>query len=103
MPRPNDCIQGKFYKFHRDRPNREIGKMIPRPFAVCRLHRRQNVYMPCGSDARAPAKDVQKGKAEWEDAHPSGYNPHYHPADNHDVYGHVFYGKSGYREDDNRR
>jgi len=103
MPRPTACIIGQFYEFHRDQPAREIGKLIPRPFAVLRLRRKQDVYTPSDSDARALAKDVQKGKAEWEGAHEAGHYPHYHPADNHDDYGHVFYGESGYRHGENRR
>ena len=102
MHRASDCVEERFYEFHRDRPGREIGRMIPRPFAVSRLHRKQDVYTPLGSDARALAKDVQKGKAAWEGAHDPGYYPHYHPAGNHDEYGHVFYGDTGYREDEKR-
>lgn len=103
MPRPDDCLEGKFYEFCRDQPGREIGRMIPRPHAVLRLRREQDVYTPMDSDARSLAKDVQKGKAEWEGAHDADYYPHYHPADNHEDYGHVFYGKPGYREGENRR
>jgi hypothetical protein len=77
--------------------------MIPRPFALLRLRRGQDVYTPSGADARALAKDVHPGKAEWEGAHQPGFYPHYHPADDHEAYGHVFYGEPGYRVGENRR
>jgi hypothetical protein len=102
MPKPSDCLEERFYEFHRERANNEIGRMIPRPFAVQRLLRGEDVYTPLASDAKSLAKDVQKGKAEWEGAHQPGYFPHFHPADDHVQYGHVFYGERNYRLRENR-
>lgn len=103
MPQAKDTIDGKFYTFDRGRAGQEIGRMIPREFARQRVSRAEDVYTPLDSDARSLAKDVQKGKADWEGAHDSDYFPHYHPAGNHEDYGHIFYGQRGYREGDNRR
>src|SRR5262245_48445266 len=103
MPRPSDCLEGCFYTFDRFADGREIGRLIPRPQAQFRLRRHEDVYTPLSSDAKALAKDVQKGKAEWEGSHEPGYYPHYHPADNHEDYGHVFYGNPDYRTGENRR
>ncbi len=101
--RPEDCGPGQFYEFDRSLPNQEIGTSIPRTYAILRLKRGLDIYTPMGSDAKSLAKDVQKGKAEWEGAHQAGYFPHYHAADNHVAYGHVFYGQRGFRAGQNRR
>ena len=103
MPQPKDCVEGRFYTFERGNGGQEIGRMLPREFARQRVARVEDVYTPLSSDAKALAKDVQKGKAEWEGAHQPGFFPHYHPADNHDDYGHIFYGDKGYRQGENRR
>lgn len=102
MPKHSDCIEGCFYRFCRGELGREIGAMIPRDQARLRLLRKEDIYTPLSSDAKAIAKDVQKGKADWDGAHDSGYYPHYHPAGDHDDYGHVFYGGPGYRVGEKR-
>ncbi|MEZ6060482.1 MAG: hypothetical protein R3C19_08985 [Planctomycetaceae bacterium] len=94
-------ISGRFYEFQRGTVS-EIGRPIPRNQALDRIRRGQDVYTPMGADAKALAKDVQKGKADWEGSHDAGYYPHYHAAGNHS-YGHVFYGERGFRQGQNRR
>lgn len=100
---PRHTIEGCFYEFHRDRPGREIGDLVPRPHAVVFVRKGDDIYTPAGSDARSLAKDVHKGKADWEGSHDDGYYPHYHPAGDHLTYGHVFYGDPGFRIGENRR
>ena len=95
---PANLIDGWFYEFSRAATNREIGKTIPRGVALLRIRRGEDVYTPLNSDAKSLAKDVQKGKADWEGAHDTGYYPHFHPAGNH-AYGHIFYGEAGYRQE----
>lgn len=92
---------GRFYEFQRG-GGAEIGRSIPRTQALHRIRRGQDVYTPRGSDARALAKDVQKGKADWEGSHQAGFYPHFHAAGNHN-YGHVFYGSRNFRQGENRR
>ena len=96
-------IQGQFYEFTRGQTPSEVGYLISRKDAQFRLHDRLDVYTPMSSDAKSLAKDVQKGKADWEGSHQPGYYPHYHPAGNHRDYGHVFYGDKGYRVKEHRR
>lgn len=95
-------VHGAFYEFCRDEPGREIGQRIPRPHAVLRVRRGQDVYTQSSKDARALAKDIQKGRADWDGAHQENYYPHFHPVGNHQ-FGHIFYGESGYRQGQNRR
>jgi hypothetical protein len=92
---------GSFYEFQRGAGS-EIGRPVPRTQALHRIRRGQDVYTPQQADARALAKDVQKGKADWEGSHDAGYYPHFHPAGNHN-YGHIFYGDRGFRQGQNRR
>ncbi len=98
---PSQTSDGRYYEFQRGTQS-EIGRAIPRTQALHRIRRGQDVYTPLPSDARALAKDVQKGKADWEGSHDPGYYPHFHAAGNHD-YGHVFYGDRGFRQGQNRR
>ncbi|MCH2203949.1 MAG: hypothetical protein MK102_18440 [Fuerstiella sp.] len=98
---PPQVMNGRFYEFSRNSAS-EIGRSIPRIQALHRLKRGQDVYTPVGNDARALAKDVQKGKADWEGSHQQNFYPHYHAAGNHN-YGHVFYGERGFRQGQNRR
>lgn len=103
MSRISQTIPGQFYEFYRGQEGREIGRLIRRLWALERVRRGEDVYTPRDSDARSLAKDVQKGKADWEGAHDFGYYPHYHPAGNHEGYGHIFYGEPSYRLGENRR
>lgn len=99
---PHYMMKGSFYEFHRDQPHREIGHVIQRKSALLRVLRGDDVYTPADSDARSLAKDVQKGKPDWEGAHGADFYPHYHPGGNHG-YGHIFYNDRGYRVGENRR
>ncbi len=96
-------LPGQFYEFTRGNGGNPIGRPIARAWAILRLQRGEDVYTLKDSDARSLAKDVQKGKADWEGAHEVGYYPHYHPAGIHGRYGHIFYGEPGYRLGENRR
>jgi hypothetical protein len=98
---PRNTTEGCFYEFNRDQPFSEIGRSIPRPHALDRLRRGQDVYTPRDSDAKSLAKDVIKGKADWEGSHEPGFYPHYHPGGQHTC--HVFYGQRSYRVGENRR
>jgi len=96
--------EGEFYEFDRTKSAlSERGKRIHRSIARERILRGGDVYTPLASDAKALAKDVQKGKAYWEGAHDLSFFPHFHSAGNHDDYGHVFYGERGYRANEHRR
>ena len=51
MPKWSDCIPGECYEFTRGLPGREIGDWLPRPFAVLRLKRGDDVYTRMNADA----------------------------------------------------
>jgi hypothetical protein len=91
---PRNTLEGCFYQFHRDQPFREIGLCVTRNQALWRVRRGQDVYTPAASDAKALAKDMAPGAAQWHGAHEPHYFPHYYPAYNSD-FGHVFYGERG--------
>lgn len=86
---------GSFYEFDRSSKGNEIRGTVSRNAALERLRKKKNIYTPQRSDAKSLAKDVQKGKADQEGAHEADFYAHYHPAGNHDDYGHVFFGERG--------
>ena len=100
---PQALADGKFYDFDRKKPvGQEIGLSIPRNTALTRLRSKRDIYTPRQSDAKSLAKDVEKGKADWEGAHKPNYYAHFHPAGNHSEYGHIYYGESGLRQGEKR-
>jgi len=94
---------GQYYEFERTRAMLEVGRCIPYNFAQSRLRAGRDVYTPTLKDARALAKSIVPGKAEWEGAHEWNYFPHLHPGETHGTFGHVFYGERGYRQGESRR
>jgi hypothetical protein len=99
---PIALVNGCFYRFDRSKKGKEIGASVIRNNALVLLRKKKDIYTPRQSDAKSLAKDVQKGKADWEGAHKPGYYAHFHPAGNHKEYGHVYYGPSGLRQGEKR-
>jgi hypothetical protein len=99
---PITLSNGSFYRFDRAKKGDEIGSSVSRNNALALLRRKKDIYTPRQSDAKALAKDVQKGKADWDGAHKTGYFAHFHPAGNHKEYGHIYYGPPGLRQGEKR-
>jgi hypothetical protein len=96
---PRNVWGGNFYAFDRRSPDFEIGRQISRTEALSCLRSGGDVYTPARSDAKALAKDVFPGRAEWDGSHrprPQDWDfsrpgnrrfPHYHPGGDH-TFGH---------------
>ena len=108
---------GLWYEFHRERiiPRQgqppeirtgvEIGPIIDGWKALSRVKNGKDVYTFNRTEAYQLALRVDPGKPVYEpphepaDASPTGrldvYYPHFHPAGDHENYGHIFYGSRG--------
>lgn len=86
---------GNFYEFDLSAIGKEIRGFVSRNTALQHLRNKKDIYTLQQSDAKSLAKAVQKGKADRDPPHKDGYFKHFHPAGDHETYGHVFYGKPG--------
>ena len=100
---PAAIRDGSFYRFDRLKKGKEIGPSITRNNALAWLKKKKNIYTPRSPTPNPWRRMLRKAKRSGKALIKAAITRTFHPAGDHEKYGHVFYGPSGLRQGEARR